>query len=151
MSMDPMAALSSAIYLARLQLEALSDTDDKRIRASGLYREWAPGEHRAGEHYNAEGQTWECFADYDNAVYPDVRPGEAAWHTFNRPLHGTSPETARPFVPVRGSHDLYRAGEYMTWTDGGMYRCLKDTNFSPEDYPAGWETVSKPEAGAEME
>ncbi len=146
-----MAALSSVIYLARLQLEALADTDDKRIRASGLYPEWAPGEHRAGEHYNAEGQTWECFADYDSAVYPDVRPGEAAWHNFNRPLHGTSPETARPFVPVRGSHDLYRAGEYMTWTDGGMYRCLKDTNFSPEDYPAGWETISKPEAGAETE
>ena len=33
MNMDPMAALSSAIYLARLQLEALADTDDKRIRA----------------------------------------------------------------------------------------------------------------------
>ena len=139
MSGDPMAALASAIYLARLQLETLADTDDKRLRASGLYPEWAPGDHRQGERYNARDQTWECFSDYDNAVYPDIRPGEAAWYTFNRPLHGTSPETARPFVPVQGAHDLYRAGEYMIWTDGGMYRCLRDTNFSPEDYPSDWQ------------
>lgn len=134
------AALASAIYLSRLQLAGGAvDTDDKRLRASGLYPDWAPGAHTAGDIYNAAGQTWECFAAYDNAVYPDIRPGEAAWYTFNRPLHGKSPETARPFVAVQGAHDIYRAGEYMIWTDGSVQRCRRDTNFSPEENPADWE------------
>lgn len=144
MTKEELSALSSAIYLSRLQLagEAV-DTDDKRLRASGLYREWSPGDHKIGEHYNAEGQTWECFADYDNAVYPDVRPGTAAWFTFNRPLHGTTHETARPWCKPRyGTTDLYRAGEYMIWVDGSIRRALRDTDFSPEEYPADWEIVS---------
>lgn len=138
-------ALTGAIYLARLQLGGGAvDSDDKRLRAAGLYPEWAAGVHEAGEIFNAEGQTWECFQGYDNAVYPDIRPGEAAWHTFHRPLHGTSPETARPFVPVQGAHDRYRAGEYVLW-DGGVYRCLQDTNFSPEEYAQAWARVSGPD------
>lgn len=139
------AALAGAIYMSRLALAGkAADTDDKRLRASGLYPEWTPGNHSAGEHYNAVDQTWECFSTYDNAVYPDVRPGEAAWHTFNRPLHGTSAETARPWCkPQHGTTDIYHPGEYMIWTDGGLYRCLRDTNFSPGEYPADWEIVSK--------
>lgn len=139
------AALASAIYFSRLQLagEAV-DTDDKRLRVSGLYEAWAPGNHAVGEIYNAEGQTWECVQAYDNQVYPDIRPGEAAWHTFNRPLHGTTPETARPWCkPQHGTTDIYHVGEYMVWTDGGVYRCLRDTDFSPEEYPADWEIVSE--------
>lgn len=144
-------ALSSAIYVSRVTLagEAV-DTDDKRIRASGLYPEWAEGKHTVGDIYNAEGQTWECYQAYDNATYPDIRPDNSAWYTFNRPLHGTTPETARPFVPVQGSHDMYRTGECMIWTDGEVYRCKSDTNFSPEDYPDAWEKVEgEPEAAEE--
>ena len=134
-------ALSSAIFVSRLTLNGEAvDTDDKRLRASGLYQEWKEGAHPKGEIYNADGQTWECFQEYDNATYPDIRPGQAAWYTFNRPLHGTTPETARPFVPVQGAHDMYHAGEYIVWTDGTIKRCKEDTNFSPEDYPQAWET-----------
>lgn len=136
-------ALASTIYISRLSMSGGAvDTDDKRIRASGLYPEWAPGVHPKGDIYNADGQTWECCQEYDNAVYPDIRPGEAAWYTFNRPLHGTSPETARPFVPVQGAHDMYREGEYIIWTDGTVRRCRRDTNFSPEEYAQDWEIVS---------
>lgn len=135
-----LAALSSAIFVSRCTLNGEAvDTDDKRIRASGLYQEWKEGAHPKGKIYNADGQTWECFQEYDNAAYPDIRPGQAAWYTFNRPLHGTTPETARPFVPVQGAHDMYHAGEYMVWTDGTIQRCKEDTNFSPEDYPQAWE------------
>ncbi len=137
-------ALTAAVYISRLQLTGETvDTDDKRLRASGLYPEWTPGAHSVGEHYNATGQTWEVFTAYDSAVYPDIRPGEATWFTFNRPLHGTSPETARPWVkPQHGTTDIYHAGECMIWTDGTIRRCLRDTNFSPEEYPADWEIVS---------
>lgn len=135
--------LSSAIYVSRLSLmgEAV-DTDDKRLRASGLYPDWAPGGHAHGEYYNAMGQTGECFSAYNNAEHPDIRPGEAAWYTFNRPLHRTTPKTARPWCqPRHGATDIYHSGEYMIWTDGSVRRCARDTNFSPDKVPTDWTTV----------
>lgn len=27
----------------------------------------------------------------------------------------------------------------MIWTDGTVKKCLRDINFSPEEYPADWE------------
>lgn len=133
------AALTSMLYVSRLTLAGQTvDTDDKRIRASGLYEDWAAGKYAVGDIRNAEGQTWECFQAHDNAVYPDIKPGGSSWFTFWRPLHGKSQKTARPFVPVQGAHDMYRAGEWMIWTDGGYYECLSDTNFSPTDNPSAW-------------
>jgi len=138
-------ALSSSIYLSKLQLKGETvDDDDKRIRASGLYDDWTAGAHTVGQIYNAEGQTWECYQAYDNATYPDIEPGNAAWFTFNRPLHGKTPETARPWVAPTHSKDIYQYGEYMIWTDGTIRRCIAEngTDFSPDDYPAGWETYT---------
>ena len=132
-------ALASAVYLAKTLLPNMTD-DDQRIRASGLYPDWENGKHTVGEIYNADGQTWECFQDYDNAVYPDIIPGNSAWYTFNRPLHGKTKETARPWVQPMGSHDIYRLGEWMIWTDGSLYECIapNGTNFSPDEYAAAW-------------
>lgn len=142
MTEQTLQALTSAVYVARQALTgATISTDDQRIRASGLYDLWEAGAYQKGAIRNAEGQTWECFQAHDNAVYPDIKPGNAAWFTFWRPLHGTSPETARSFVPVQGAHDLYHTGEYIIWTDGNLYKCLSDTNFSPADYPQAWEVV----------
>lgn len=153
-------ALTSAIYLARMTLTGTTITeDDQKLRAGGLYPDWEAGAHAVGEVFNtragvhAEGsewdQTWEVFQAYDNAVYPDIAPGNSAWYTFNRPLHGTSVETARPFVPVQGSHDMYHAGEYMIWTDGQTYRCKQDTNFSPAEYADAWEVAQQVSAQLE--
>ena len=142
-------ALASAIYVSRQTLAGTAiDIDDKRIRAAGLYEDWASGSYAVGDIRNTHPsdtlddtweQTWECFQAHDNAVYPDITPGSAAWHTFWRPLHGTSPETARSFVPVQGAHDMYQAGEYMIYTDGKIYKCVSATNFSPEEYAQAWE------------
>lgn len=136
-------ALASAVYLAKTLLPGLTD-DDQRIRASGLYAEWKPGKHKKGEIYNAEGQMWECYQDYDNAVHPDITPGSTAWATFNRPLHGKSRETARPWVRPTHAEDVYRSGEWMIYTDSRYYECISasGTNFSPEEYPGGWEVKS---------
>ena len=131
-------ALTSAVYSAKQNAMSIED-DDSRIKASGIFPEWKTGSHVVGEVYNAIGQTWECFQAYDNAVYPDITPGNSAWYTFNRPLHGKSPETAKPFVQPMGAHDMYKVGEYMVWTDGITYKCLTDTNFSPKEYPKAWE------------
>lgn len=132
-------ALASALYLSRLALSGQAvDTDDKRIRASGLYEEWAAGKYAVGDIRNADGQTWQCFQAHDNTIYPDIKPSSSAWLTFWRPLHGNSRETARPFVPVQGSHDIYHVGEWIIWTDGSYYECLSNTNFSPVDNPSAW-------------
>lgn len=146
-------ALSSAIYVSRLTLDGKQvETDDQKIRASGLYPDWSAGSHAVGEIYNTHAgddlseeweQTWECYQPYDNADYPGLIPGDPSWYTFNRPLHGNTVETARPFVPVQGSHDMYREGEYMIWTDGDTYQCIdpNGTSFSPGDYSAAWRKV----------
>lgn len=130
----------------RADVEALFSAsaldDDDKIRASNLCKEWKPGNHTVGENYNAMGQTWECYQGYDNATFPDIKPGDPSWYTFNRPLHGKTPETARKFVPVQGSHDMYRTGEYAIWTDGQIYRCKQDTNYSPADYAEAWEVYT---------
>lgn len=113
-------------------------TDDERIKCGAIYPEWSAGNHTKGEIYTANGQVWECFQSYDNAVYPDIKPGNASWYTFNRPLHGTTAETARDFVQPTGSHDIYHAGEYAIF-DTKLYRCISDTAYSPADYASAWE------------
>jgi len=137
MSEKMAAALTSAMYVLRQQVEQIADTDDKKIRASGLYDDWQPGQHKVGENYNAAGQTWECFQAYDNAVYPDIVPGQHAWFTFNRPLHGRAKETAREFIAPQGAHDMYRIGEFTIF-DGKVYECIADTAYSPSDYAQAW-------------
>ena len=74
----------------------------------------------------------------DNAVYPDIAPGNSAWYTFNRPYHGTSRATARNFVHPTGAHDIYKTGEWAI-QDGKFTKCLSDTSYSMEEYPAAWE------------
>lgn len=114
-------------------------TADERIQCAALYPEWTAGAHTQGEIYTTQDQVWECYQPYDNAVHPDITPDSAAWYTFNRPLHGTSPETARYYVAPTGAHDMYHAGEYMIYTDGKLYVCKQDTAYSPSDYAAAWE------------
>lgn len=114
------------------------ETDAERITCGALYPAWKRGSHTVGEIYSVADELWECFQAYDNAVYPDIVPGNAAWYTFNRPLHGNSRETAREFVQPTGAHDMYHAGEYMIY-DGKMYLCSQDTAYSPAEYAAAWE------------
>lgn len=134
-------------YALRAQMEATfakaapSMTVDEIIQNRVLCRPWAAGSHLVGETYTAMGQIWECFQAYNNAIYPDIAPGQAAWYTFNRPYHGTSPETAMPWVAPTGAHDIYNHGEYMVWTDGMIYKNLLATNFGPVEYPGAWEVA----------
>ena len=132
----------SAAAVGRLVLAQMAGLDDDaRIRVSGLYELWTAGKYEVGDIRNSGGQTWACFQAHDCAVYPDIKPGSAAWFTFWRPLHGKSPETARPFVPVQGAHDMYKIGEYAVFEDA-LYKCAQDTAYSPADYPQAWEKLN---------
>lgn len=139
----------------RAQIESIyasADMDaDGRISNRNLAPLWKPGNHKTGEVFRTVAgdslgpeweQVWKVYQNYDNSVYPDVAPGESAWLTFNIPYHGTTPETALPFVPGQPAHAIYRSGEYMVFTDGYVYRCKKDTTYSPVEQPDAWEKVS---------
>lgn len=99
MTEKELGALTSAIYVARLSFSGGSvASDDKRLRASGLFDDWAPGSHKKDEIYCTHAdeelgseweQVWRAQQDYDNAKNPDIVPGNSAWYTFNAPLHGT--------------------------------------------------------------
>lgn len=113
-------------------------TADEIIMCSALYDEWEPGKHVAGDIFSVDGDIWECFQNYDNAVYPDIKPGNSAWYTFNRPFHGTSRETARNFVHPTGAHDVYKAGEWAV-QDGKFTKANQDTAYSLAEYPQAWD------------
>lgn len=113
-------------------------TADEIIMCSALYDEWQEGKHVAGDVFCVGGEPWECFQTYDNAVYPDIKPGNSAWYTFNRPFHGTSRETAREFVHPTGAHDIYKKGEWAV-QDGKFTKANQDTAYSLAEYPQAWD------------
>ena len=116
-------------------------TNDEVITNRVMCKMWMPGVHTVGEVYSTGENLWQCMQDYDNAVYPDIIPGNPAWNTFHKPYHGTTPETAMPWVQPTGAHDMYLTGEYMIWEDGLIHKCLSSTAYSPEDYAGAWEVV----------
>lgn len=135
----------AAVSLLRMRLPAMTLTADETITAAVLYGQWQPGTHTEGDirqaWYEGKQQPWKCRQGHDTAEHPDITPEGEAWRTFWVPFHGTTPETAQDWVAPTMAEDMYKAGEYMIWTDGAPYKCLSDTNFSPEEYPEGWEQV----------
>lgn len=114
-------------------------TADEVIENHVMCKVWKTGKHTAGEVYSTGVQIWECIQGYDNAVYPDISPMGPAWGTFHKPYHGTTRETALPYVAPTGAHDMYLAGEYMIWTDGAVKLCKQNTAYNPDEYAAAWE------------
>lgn len=123
-------------------LAAANMTSDEIIENRALCKAWEAGKHTAGEVYSTGDQMWQCIQEYDNAVYPDIMPLNAAWGTFHKPYHGTTKETALPWVQPTGAHDVYLTGECMIWTDGIVYKCQSSTAYSPEDYAPAWQAVT---------
>lgn len=121
-----------------------SEDNNTIIKLSGYINNWTAGSYDIGDLVNAKSQTWECFQAHDNATYPDINPDNSAWFTFWRPLHATTEETARPFVPVQGAHDMYKVGQYCVYGDNdAIYECIKDTAYSPDEFAAAWKIHDK--------
>lgn len=140
MTEKELGALTSAIYVARLSFSGGSvASDDKRLRASGLFDDWAPGSHKKDEIYCTHAdeelgseweQVWRAQQDYDNAKNPDIVPGNSAWYTFNAPLHGTI-QVDKPAAiggTVRGASKSTAAG-YVN-TGGTLIDALGHLNTS---------------------
>ena len=138
-------ALESVIRYARQKLlTEIAESDDKTegIACKGLLpvyeqkHSYSVGDVRL---HPTTGSPKECILAYDGAVQPDwTIDTETLW----KPWHSREKEYALPWEAPTGAHDMYKAGEYMVWTDGNTYRCKQDTNFSPEEYPQAWEKVS---------
>lgn len=114
-------------------------SDTKEINEyAELLRKWIPGNYVVGDVRVYDGIPYKCIQAHDSTGNETWNPSVASlWMQY----HGTSIESARPWVAPTGAHDMYLAGEYMIWTDGLTYRCLSNTNFSPADYAAAWEQV----------
>ena len=128
--------------------------NDDKIRIGALIEDWVPGDYKIGDLTNIEDQIWECHQAHNNSEHPDITPeNPQTWATFWKPLHGTTPRTARKWVkpqygttsmyhwvkPQYGTTDMYHIGEYMWYTDNKLYKCIQDTNFSPDEYAHAWE------------
>lgn len=130
---------STAFAVKLLMADQKPTTADEIIKSSALWDEWEAGKHTVDEIFTVGGDPWKVYQSYDNAVYPDIAPGNQAWYTFNKPLHGTTRETARAFIqPQAGTVDIYHTGEWCIF-EGKACKAKRDTNFSPKDYPQDWE------------
>lgn len=86
-----------------------------------------------------DGQVYGLVQPYNAANHPDTSPAvlPALW----RVMHTTDASKAKPFVKPTGTSDMYLKGECMIY-DGEIYRALRGTVYSPEEYSADWEGVS---------
>lgn len=103
-------------------------------------REWQPGAYVVGDVRQRLGAPYKCVQAHDSTANPGWTPEAtpALWMQY----HGTTPESARPWIAPTGAHDMYKAGEYMIWTDGRIKKAKMDTAYSPADYPQAWEDQS---------
>lgn len=131
--------------LREIQMQAVIDqikaSDDKTlgIQCMALFPVYIQNkQHDVGEValHPETGYPRECIQAYDGTVQPDWTIDTP---TLWKPWHSRKPEHALPWEQPTGAHDMYLAGEYMIWTDGAVKHCLKDTNFSPDEYPQAWE------------
>lgn len=138
---DPVAALQE--IQTQAIIEKIKSSEDKTlgIQCMALYPVYEQNKyHEAGEValHPDTGYPKECMTAYDGTVQQD-------WTIDNRtlwkPWHSRKKEYALPWEAPTGAHDMYHAGEYMIWTDGTVKKCLRDTNFSPAEYPQAWEKV----------
>lgn len=118
----------------------LKDNDDKTlaIACMAFFEPWTPGQYEVGDIRTnpATGYPKECITTHDSTVNTDwtIDVG-TIWKAY----HSRKKEYALPWEQPTGSHDMYKTGEYMIWTDNEIYKCVSDTNFSPEEYPQAWE------------
>lgn len=138
---DPTAALQEIQTQAVLEKVAESEDKTLGIQCMALFSTYVQNkQHEVGEVATRPetGYPYECMTAYDGNVQQD-------WTIDNRtlwkPWHSRKKEYALPWEAPTGAHDMYKTGEYMIWTDGNTYKCIQDTNFSPEEYAQAWKNA----------
>lgn len=135
-----MGIIEKARNLRQLIQEYAEKAEDKTliVATSNYFKEWTPANYNVGDIRTSNGKPYECIMAHDSTVNTD-------WtidvRTLWKPYHSRKKEFALPWEAPTGAHDLYQTGEYMIWTDEKTYQCLADTNYSPADYPQGWQVT----------
>ena len=137
--LEALSVISSMVNYTQAKFQAdIQASEDKTmaIACSGFFLPWERGKYAAGDVRTDNGKPYECMKAHDSTINTD-------WTIKNRtlwkPYHSRDKRWALPWEAPTGAHDIYKDGEYMIWTDGSVYQCVQDTNFSPVDYPAAWE------------
>lgn len=140
---DPTAALQEIQTQAVLAQIAESKDKTPGIQCMALFPVWKRGNYVVGDvRTNPDTRyPYECIVAHNSIT----NTGDD-WTIKNRALwaawHSRKKEYALPWEkPETGTSGIYHVGEYMIWTDGTVKKCLRDTNFSPEEYPQAWEDV----------
>lgn len=138
---DPTAALQEIQTQAIIEKIKSYEGKTLGIQCMALYPVYEQNKyHEAGEValHPDTGYPKECMTAYDGTVQQD-------WTIDNRtlwkPLHSRKKEYALPWEAPTEAHDMYKAGEYMIWTDGTVRRCKVDTDRGPDVLPDNWEMV----------
>ena len=136
---DPSAALQEIQTQAILEQIKASDDKTLGIQCMALFPTYIQNkQHDVGEvsTHPETGYPKECIQAYDGTVQQDwTIDTPSLW----KPWHSRKPEYALPWEMPTGAHDMYKAGEYMIWTDGTVKKCVSDTNYSPTEYAKAWE------------
>ena len=138
---DPTVALQEIQTQAVLAQIAGSEDKTLGIQCMALFPAYIQNKQHDSEEVATHPETgypYECMTAYDGTVQQD-------WTIDNRtlwkPWHSRKAEYALPYEAPTGAHDMYKAGEYMIWTDGTVRRCKADTDRGPDVLPDNWETV----------
>ena len=134
----------------RAQLDALTaqvaDTPALVNTIPDGIRPWKPGTMETPITYTANvdirihgGIPYRCAQTHTHHGEIDWEPGAAPslWVQY----HGTSLESARPFIQPTGAHDMYKTGEYAVFDGGVIKRAKMNTAYNPTEYGQAWEDV----------
>ena len=136
----PRTAEEGMLELNRAILaEKLEASEDKTlaIACMAFFEPWIPAVYSVGDVRTdpATGYPYECILEHDSIANTTW---DISVRTLWKPYHSRKKEYALPWEQPTGAHDMYKAGEYMIWTDYEVYKCISDTNYSPADYAAAW-------------
>lgn len=103
--------------------------------AAAMIRPWQEAAYKVGDLRTYDGAPYKCVQAHDATGNPGWTPPAvpALWMQY----HGTSRDTARPWVQPLGAHDQYKRGEWMIYHDA-YYECLQDTVYTPDQYAQAW-------------
>ena len=115
--------------------------DDVLVVMAAYIPQWEEGIFVVGDVRKDEsGYPKICVQSHNSLANPNYDISVASLWS---PYHAKSADHALPWITPTGAHDMYKANEYMVFTNGKTYKCVSDTVYSPSDYAQAWQLVSK--------
>lgn len=132
--------IEQARALRNLIREYAEKSEDKTlvVATSKYFEVWKPGKYSIGDIRTKNDIPYECMTAHDSTVNTDWTVDvRSIW----KPYHSRKGEFALPWIKPTGSHDMYKTGEFMFFTDGKIYECIQDTSYSPSEYAQAWKII----------